>query len=152
VWGELFNFGKDQGAAAKIVQFKVRRLIYDGVAEMKGFPNFKGARILGFCLNAMGLRAAKENYFHDSRPLQKAILSWTKKNYAWLHSYNPRVAEACLSDGITYDVKKSRLVKTYPVEGLRREPEYVYLDLDPSAPECKNQLDSDQLLNKKRGT
>ena len=70
------------------------------------------------------------NYDHDSKALQKAILSWTKKNYARLHSYNPRVAEACLVDGITYDVERFRLIKTSPAEGLRREPNYVYLEVD----------------------
>lgn len=131
VWSELFNFGHLSGPAGAIVKFKVRRLLYDEVARMKRFPNFKGARILGFCLNVMGLRARDDDYDHDSKALQRAIFSWTKKNYAWLHSYNPRVAEACLVDGITYDEKHLRLVKTYAAEGLRREPAYVYFDLNP---------------------
>ena len=130
VWGMLFNFDRLKGAAGKVVKFKVRRLLYNEVADMKRFPNFKGAKILGFCLNVMGLAVSAGNYDHDSKALQKAILSWTKKNYAWLHSYNPRVAEACLVDGITYDVERFRLIKTSPAEGLRREPNYVYLEVD----------------------
>src|SRR5712692_5319818 len=51
LWMELFGFQRLEGPAAKIVKFKVRRLLYDAVAEMKGFPNFKGAAILGYCLN-----------------------------------------------------------------------------------------------------
>lgn len=47
LWGELFNFNRLNGPAAKVVKFKVRRLIYDEVASMKSFPNFKGAQILG---------------------------------------------------------------------------------------------------------
>ena len=93
VWGELFNFNNMDGAAGRVVKFKVRRLIYDEVSKMKSFPNFKGAKILGFCLNVMGLRPSDKSYDRDSRALQKAILSWTKKNYAWLYSYNPRVAK-----------------------------------------------------------
>jgi hypothetical protein len=135
VWGELFNFGNLNGAAGKVVKFKVRRLIYDEIARMKKFPNFKGARIIGFCLNVMGLALSKQDYDHDSKALQKVLLSWTKKNYAWLHGYNHRVAEACLVDGITYDAEHQRLVMTSPAEGLRREPHYVYLDLDPASPE-----------------
>jgi len=134
VWGELFNFGKGDSEAAKIVQFKVRRLVYDELRDMRTFPNFKGARILGFCFNVMGLRVAKEAYYRDSKALQRAVLSWTKKNYAWLHSYNPRVAGACLVDGISYDAERLRLVKTYPAEGLRREAAYDYLDVDPPSP------------------
>lgn len=50
VWGELFNFNCLDSPAGKVVKFKVRRLLYDEIADMKRFPNFKGARILGFCL------------------------------------------------------------------------------------------------------
>lgn len=142
VWGELFNFNKLNGAAAKVVKFKVRRLIYDEIADMKPFPNFKGAKILGFCLNVMGLARRDKDYDRDSRALQKAVLSWTKKNYAWLHTYNPRVAEACLVDGMTYDEERLRLVKTYPAEGLRREPHYVYLKLDPPSADEENRKSS----------
>lgn len=131
VWGELFNFNKLDGPAGRVVKFKLRRLIYDEVADMKRFPNFKGARVLRFCLNVMGLALKDEDYDRDSKALQKVILSWTKKNYAWLHSYNARVAEACLVDGMTYDADRLRLVNTYPADGLRREPHCVYFDVDP---------------------
>jgi len=137
VWAELFNFRRGYTGAAKVVQFKVRRLIYDEIVEMRRFSNFKGARILSFCLNVMGLTVSDQDYYHDSKALQKAILSWTKKNYAWLHSYNSRVAEACLAEGISYDAEHLRLVKTYPNEGLRREPAYVYFHVDPASPDVE---------------
>ncbi len=47
VWGELFNFSTLDGAAAKVVKFKVRRLIYNEVAKMTDFPNFKGIHSTG---------------------------------------------------------------------------------------------------------
>ena len=136
VWSELFNFEYHlQGKAGTVVKFKVRRLLYDEIADMKHFPNFKGARILRFCLNVMGLSIIPGDYQKDSRALHRAVLAWTKKNYVWLHGYNPRVAEACLGDGMTYDAENRRLVFMKPAEGLRREPIYVYLDLDPPPPE-----------------
>ncbi len=135
VWGELFNFNHRDGPAGKLVKFKVRRLVYDEIAEMKRFCNFKGAKILGFCLNVMGLTVRQGNYDKDSRALQRAVLAWTKRNYVWLHGFNPRVAEACLVDGMTFDVENRRLVRTSPAEGLRREPLCVYLELDPVLPE-----------------
>lgn len=131
VWGELFNFNRLNGPAGKIIKHKVRRLIYDEIKDMRRFPNFKGAKILGYCLNVMGLSIKDGDYDRDSRALQKAVLIWTKKNYAWLHSYNPRVAEACLVDGMSFDEANLRLVKTYPADGLRREPKYVYCNIDP---------------------
>jgi len=145
VWSELFNFNMLNGAAAKVVKFKVRRLIYNEVADMKRFPNFKGAKILGYCLNVMGLTVKEQDYDQDSKALQKAVLSWTKKNYAWLHSYNPRVAEACLVAGITYDPESMRLVKTYPAEGLRREAKSVYFSVDPLPPEIEEPKNGDSL-------
>jgi len=135
VWGELFNFNHLDGPAGRVVKFKVRRLLYDEIARMRRFANFKGAKILGFCLNVMGLAVSQVDYDKDSRALQKAVLAWTKKNFVWLHRYNPRVAESCLVDGTTYDAENLRLVRTSPAEGLRREPSYVYLELDPAPPE-----------------
>lgn len=131
VWFELFNF--DHSLAGKVIKFKLRRLLYDEIIRMKDFPNFKGAKILGFCLNVMGFTVIKENNREDSRALQKAMLSWIRKNYIWLHEYNPRIAEACLVDGITYDANNRRLVRTSTNE-LEREPKYFYFNLD-SAPE-----------------
>lgn len=130
VWGELFSFDHLRNTAGKVVKFKVRRLLYDEVADMKRFPNFKGAQVLAFCLNVMGLSLSEGEHGKDSCALHKVILAWTKKNYVWLHAYNPRVAEACLVDGITYDAENLRLVKTYPANGLRREPQHVYLEVD----------------------
>jgi hypothetical protein len=136
VWGELFNFGHLDGQAGSVVKAKVCRLLYGDVVEMKRSPNFKGARILGFCLNVMGLKRSKDDYYNDSRALHKAILIWTKKNYSWLYSYNPRVAEACLVNDMTYDAANRRIVKTYPADGLNPAPHYIYLYIDPptSAP------------------
>jgi hypothetical protein len=135
IWGEMFNFNNCRGAAADIVKFKVRRLLYNEVAEMKHFPNFKGSRILAFCLNVLGLKVSNQDYYRDSRALHRAILLWIKKNYAWLHGKNPRVAEDCLGDGISYDAVRLKLTKEHPAEGLRLNPECVYFEVDPPSPE-----------------
>lgn len=135
VWSKLFSFNHLDGPAGKVVKFKVRRLLYDEIADMKHFANFKGAKILGFCLNVMGLVTRDVDYDKDSRALKRAVLNWTRKNFVWLHEYNPRVAEACLVDGVTYDSENRRLVHTSPIDGLRRKPSYVYLELDPAPPQ-----------------
>lgn len=136
VWGRLFKYKNLDSPAGRVVKFKVRRLLYDEIADMKRFPDFiKGARILGFCLNVMRLTVSQGNYDKDTRALLKVVQDWTRKNFVWLHRYNPRVAEACLVDGITFDEKNQRLVLTFPVEGHRREPSHVYLQLDPAPSE-----------------
>ncbi|NKJ21961.1 hypothetical protein [Dyella sp. SG609] len=133
VWDGLFESHKLANVAGKVVMFKVRRQLYDEVARMSDFPNFKGAKILAFCLNVMGLREGKDE--DRGRALHKAVLAWTRKNYVWLHKYNFRVAETCLVANTAYDEENCRLVKTSPAEGLRREAHYVYLELDPAKPE-----------------
>ncbi|MHA6790909.1 hypothetical protein ACWA6H_24800 [Pseudomonas bijieensis] len=129
IWGPMRHHLK--GPAGRVVKFKLHRLLYNEVVDMNQFPNFKGAKILSFCLNVMGLRINEGDFDKDNRALHKAILSWTKKRYVWLHSDRPRVAEACLVDGITYDAENLQLVKIYSADGLRREPSYVCLELDP---------------------
>lgn len=131
VWGELFNFNKGDKTAAKVVQFKVRRLLFDEITSLSKAPNVKSARILGYCLNVLGLRISEKEYFRDSLALQIAVLAWTRKNYASLRSYNQRIGDACLVDGITFEEDKLRLVKTYPADGLRRKPAFCYLDVEP---------------------
>ena len=130
VWADLFGSYR----LRKVVKFKVRRLIYDEIKHMTEFPNFEGANILGFCFNVLGFHANERGGYRDSRALQKAVLSWTKKNFAWLYSCNPKVGEACLVDGITYDAEHSRLVKTYPAEGLRQSAHHIYFEVN-SPPE-----------------
>jgi len=143
VWGEFFNFNHLDNPAGRVVKFKVRRLLYDEIAGMKRFANFKGAKILGFCLNVTGLALKRDDYDRDSRALQKVVLAWTRNNFVWLHGYNPRVAEASLVDGMTYDAESLRLVRTSPAEGLRREPSYVYFELDPALPELERRATTD---------
>lgn len=138
IWGELFNFDQMAGRAGAAVKFKVRRLLYSEVTRMNSFPNFKGARILGFCLNVMGLKLRKDDYDKDSRALHKVILNWTRKNFAQLHNYDPRVAEACFVDGITYDAPNHRIVGTYPLGLGQREAQCVYLDVDSLTINAKN--------------
>lgn len=133
VWSELFNFSQLDGRAGKVLKFKVKRLLYDEIVNIRRFPGFKGAKILGFCLNVMGLTVAKVHHDRDSKALQRAVLSWTRKNFLWLHGYNPRIAEACMVDGLTLDLENRRLVSTYPAEGLRREPRYTYFELAPDS-------------------
>jgi hypothetical protein len=131
VWYSLTRSGGARSSAWGAVRFKLRRLLYDDIKELESFPNFKGARILGYCLNVMGLKMREERLYQEMRPLHSAVLRWTKRNFASLLSVHPPVAEGCLVEGITYDQERNRLVRTYPADGLSLEPSYVYLELDP---------------------
>lgn len=131
VWSNLFESFADKSDAGAYVRHKVRRLIYNEIKEMERFPNFKGAKYLAFCLNVMGLMVDRRLIDKECRPLHRALIAWTRRNYEFLRAANLEVAEACLVDGMSYDSKNRRLVKTYPAGGLRKEPRYVFLDLLP---------------------
>jgi len=134
LWGDLFNFDHLTGKAGSFVKYKVCRLLYNDVLEMDRLPNFQGARILSFCLNVMGLARGQGNYCNDSRALHKAILIWTRKNFARVYNFDPRVAEACLVDGMAYDAANKRIVKTYPVGLGQNAATSVYFSVDPAPP------------------
>jgi hypothetical protein len=116
----------------KIVKRKMMAQIYKEINELKTFPNFKGARYLAFCLNVMGLELNRQPLNRDSLPLQRAILRWTKRNYALLRQRNPEVADKCLVAGTSFDEEQMRIVRCYAVEGLRRKAHNLYLPVDPA--------------------
>lgn len=132
VWADLFGFDDHNGPAAQIVKRKMMAQIYKEINELKTFPNFKGARYLAFCLNVMGLELNRQPLYRDSFPLQRAILRWTKRNYALLRQRNAEVADKCLVAGTSFDEEQMRIVKCYPVEGLRRQAHNLYLPVDPA--------------------
>lgn len=134
VWGDFFEHGNDN-RAWKIVQFKLRRLLYDEIRDLESLPNYKASRVLGICLNVMGLKMGKRSgYSREHAALKAAVLAWTQKNYLHLREVNVEIADTCLIGGITFDAEQSRLVKTY-AKGLRPEPnrEYLPLQMPPVA-------------------
>lgn len=131
VWREFFNQLSDAGPAGKILKFKLRRKIYDEIITAAEWPNYKNMKILAFSLNVMGLKIHDGNFGKDSRALHKAILSWSKKNFARIHEEARQIIEECLPAGLSYDSSKYRLIKTYEVDAFRKAPEYLYFYVDP---------------------
>jgi len=135
VWSKTFDSIGSDGKAWKIVRFKVRRLLYDEIAKLTKMPNYKGSRILGYCLNVLGMETglSKQNYGRESYALAKAVHSWTRKHYLSMRQENPDVAESVLIGRISFDEAGSRLVTTY-FKGLNREAPKSYLDLEQPGP------------------
>lgn len=129
VWSDLLTFA-NEGAAQKIIYYRLRRLLYDEICRLHKFPNYKSARILGICLNVLGPVIPKKGISIDRehRALHATMVAWLKKNYIALRKRHPDVANACLIGSITYDEKKKRLVKTYG-KGLELEEQKQYLEL-----------------------
>lgn len=129
LWADLGNVRSEKAVAARLIQRKVRRLIYDEIKQLRDFPNYMGAKYLGYCLNVLGLQVRTGELFADREALHRVVLYWTKKNFAWLYSYNPRIADHCLVDGLAYEPDNLRIVKSYPIEGLRRQARFEYFDV-----------------------
>lgn len=129
VWGDFFDLCNDSNRAWKIILFKLRRLLYNEIRRFESIPNYKAARVLGICLNVMGLKMEKRSsYERNHAALKVAVLTWTQKYYLHLREVNVEIADACLIGSITFDAEQSRLVKTY-AKGLRTEPDREYLQL-----------------------
>lgn len=105
----------EESAALNIIAHRYRRMIFDEIKEMETIaPNYKGARILGFCLNVMGFAPQKkENANKNYYALHKTVLLWTKKNFLKIHRFNPEIAKACLMGRIRFDQKNNTLVKEF---------------------------------------
>lgn len=129
VFSKIFGLGG--GTEYKIIGHKVRRLIYDEIMEMNKYPNFKGARLLGYCLNVLGIKSMNRQKSHKSEfyPLQVLAVKWAKENYKRLLEDSPKVALACLHGTITYDKTNHRLIKTYAGDTQKEAPQ-DFLDLD----------------------
>jgi len=130
VWGEFFGRLHNTGKFGQVVKFKLRRKIYDEIVTASEWPNYKNVRILAFCLNVMGLEISEADYCRDSRPLHKALLAWTKRNFASLEENSPLVFEHCFPERLDYDKENCRLVITYEVNALRGKPKHIYFNLD----------------------
>lgn len=114
VWSKLFRFHDNKIEAWKLFHSKLRRLLYNEIKEMDVWPNYKGARILGFCINVMGVKIHESiSIEKDYLPLQKAVLSWVKKNYLALRKSHPEVADYCLMGRVTFNKRTSSLEKAY---------------------------------------
>jgi hypothetical protein len=127
VWSAFFRpYNRDM---YKLMEFKLRRLLYNEI--VLGRMNYKSARILGLCLNCMGLHVGKKSgYGSEEYALRKVLLAWTKTNFLTLYARLPEVAEAAIMGSISFDKENNRLVKTY-LKGLSRDAPMEFLNLDP---------------------
>lgn len=98
--------------ALEIISHRYRRMIYDEIKTMDEFPNYKSIRILGFCLNVMGIVLQnKSNSNKLYYALHKAVISWTKKNFLRIYDYNPDIANCCLMGSMQFDEKREAIVR-----------------------------------------
>lgn len=115
VWTTFFD-GFSDSKARRIIEFKLRRLIYDEITEFDKYTDlksFKAARYLGICLNCMGVKLeGKQRLNSSTLALQKVVLRWVKKNYPSLYEDHPVVADACLMGSISYNAEKRELKRT----------------------------------------
>jgi hypothetical protein len=121
---------------SKIIQFKVRRLLYTEICRDGAHLNFKSARLLGFCLYVLGLTVGdRKGFGRESYALRKVVLNWTVKHYTTVRRESPHVAKAVLIGRLAFADDPPRLIKTY--EGmLGKKPDQEVLKL-ASPPRAK---------------
>lgn len=119
VWSEFFSH--HSGKASRIIQFKVRRLMYDEIKQIETRPNYKSARLLGYCLNVMSVELRNRKISWKSQhALHQAVVSFARKQYLKLADELPDVAAAVIMGRISFDAKNKRLVASY-LKGLNKE-------------------------------
>ena len=127
LWSEVFR--SQGGDAIKIIRRKICRILYDEIRRMDERGNFKGGRVLGYCLNLLGITLRdKKGYRSEFYPFQKVVLDWTVNNYARLHEEHPNVAKVCLHGKISYDEATNSLMETYKNE-IGKNPKIYTLKL-----------------------
>jgi len=134
VWSDLFATPANEGRGGRLFRFKLRRLIYNEVVELRRFPGYVGGPLLGFCLNVMGLTLEKRKrdmFSREAYALKRVVLAWTKRNYLWLRSESPKLAARSLVESITFDEVNVRLTKTYFSFSEKDGPSVEHLKLDP---------------------
>lgn len=123
VWNSLFGNLSEDGPARKIIKRKACRLLYEEIARMNTFSNFKGAKVLGYCLNVLGVNLERSNANRrnsDTYALAKVTQDWASKNYLRMREENEEVANAVLLGRLTFDEERCQLVITY-LKGLNKE-------------------------------
>lgn len=127
-WGEFFSFSSNT-PTWKILRSKFFRLIYDEIKRMEEMPNYKGAAVLGLCLNVLGVSPPqRRDYRRNVYALHKVVLDWTQRNYLAILKTYPLVGRACMIGGISFDEKNKRIVKTY-AQALHEKPSQRFLNL-----------------------
>jgi len=126
VWTSLFGLERSKNSST--IQRLARRRILDEIREMEKYPNYRGARLLGFVLSIYGV-SSRRHHVKNHHALKPVILNWVRRNYLRIRRDYPDVAQAVLIGSITYDEERRALVKTY-TKGVEREPAREYLDLD----------------------
>ncbi|WP_375207257.1 hypothetical protein [Hyphococcus sp.] len=131
LWSEIFCGYKLDNHAGKIIQFKVRRKLYNEILEMENFPNYRGAAVLSFCLNVLGISSKFNGMRKSEIALKKAIISWVKKNFSSLDNTNSEVAAKSLPNKMKFEGAYSRIISIHPERGLRTKDHVQILNVSP---------------------
>ncbi|HEY4084120.1 MAG TPA: hypothetical protein VGM81_25800 [Burkholderiaceae bacterium] len=131
-WIKFFKQFGNESQGRKIIQHRLRRVIYDKICELSSYRNYEAAGILGLCLCICGLQAGP-NTNRSYRALAKAIVQWTRREYQNIQLRDPEIAAAVVLGSISYDVSSHSLVRTFEKMGPG-EPARHVLSLEGVSP------------------
>lgn len=134
VWDSFFGSFSESGEAAKIIQLEIKNLLNTELINLEkrfpSFPNWRSIRIIGYCLNVLGLSVGKpEDYAPGYQEFHDNIIIWIRKNFLKINEFSPGSAKEYLGANISFDKENNRLVKTNGI-GLLTTLEYIELEKD----------------------
>lgn len=114
VWSACFGFHRRDSRVWRIIQHKLRRMLYDEILTLSAVPHYQNAPLLGYCLCMVNLRPVTRKGTHRAEaPLAAAIHRWTVCNYGKLRISHPHIAAEVLGGRISFDPEAHAIVKTF---------------------------------------
>lgn len=144
IWYRFIKSPDLSGRVGRLIKFKIRRLIYDDIRRLERFPNYKGARLIAFCLNVFGFPTVTTRDDRDILTIEKVLFSWLTKNYDWLRHENIEIANECLPEDFSFDEENSVLVHYIPAKGMRKIPWKNHHKVDVFDPQTDNATEDKQ--------
>ena len=109
-WNGIIKFTRRESKSYKIINYKLRRRLFDEIMEFEKYNNFKSSSILGYMINILGLIPKDNLIYKDWKGFQKLILKWTSNNYLKIYSEREDIAKSILIGSIYFDKKKKKLL------------------------------------------
>jgi|GEM_PF-6572276 len=122
------------GPHRRLIAKLLRRAIYREIYSRPLFPSYKGAPVVGFCLNVCGINDVRRNNgkLDHNVIIRRITVPFIRANFKELYKTHQKVTETMLQGGVYYDAKENRLVKAYS-ENLDGTRSIQILDLKGSS-------------------
>lgn len=105
-WSHIFAFTSKNKEVRNIIEYKLRRRLYNEIKKFNSFNNYRSGKILGFMLNILSLNAEKDFINKKWYGFHKILLEWIKINYLTILDKDKKLSKVFLIGFIKYKDKK----------------------------------------------